>query len=178
MTEFVFVTQPGNLRFFSKYYLWIPRYQYGQKPQRSCSDAVRKTFCRLFSLPLSSSRWEETNTQWNIGLLGGLFPKNPWFASALLLRAYPVALIFIQLYTSLREHDSTTFYSLGKNGVGCHSVNIHGSQQKDTTTAQNCPAMSASRNSWLGLQDCCQQAGQRGHWLIYLHLFTSCFRHL
>lgn len=32
------------------------------KSHRSCSDAERRISCRLFSLPLSSSRWEEINT--------------------------------------------------------------------------------------------------------------------
>jgi len=65
VTEFVFVTQSGNLYLLHIIILGYPDYQHGEKSQRSCLNTSR-TFYRLFSLPLSSSRWEEINTNGEI----------------------------------------------------------------------------------------------------------------
>lgn len=137
-----------------------------------------KNFLQIVFSPSVIQQVGDQHKQWNIGLLRRLFLGDAWCTCVQLLRAYPVALIFIQLSASLREHDSTIFYSLGKKGVGCHSVNIHGGQQRDTRAAQQCLHLGVA--SW-GYRTAVSKWGQHAHWPMRLHLFTSClpisFRH-
>lgn len=162
MTEFVFVTQPANLYFFSRYYLWTP-------------DSVVEelfwhceTFCRLFSLPLLSSRWEKINT--NSETEGYWVDCSPGSLISLCttlqgISSCPNFHITIHQPQGTWQHH---FYSLGKKGVGCHSVNIDGSQQRDTRTAQQCLHLGTT---WWGYETVVSRWGQHGHQVTYLHIF-------
>lgn len=92
---------------FLNYYLWIPKYQHRQEPQRTAQTLKKKSADNFLSFCHPAGGRRSTQTV-NYRLLVVAFPGNAWFAFAQ-LGVYPVAL-------------SAIFHSLRKKGVGCHSV--------------------------------------------------------
>lgn len=150
------------------YYLLIPRYQHGQEPHRT-SQAPKKISVDIFLSYHPAG--ERRSTQTVYYKVNGY--SVPWECPICLCTRQGVSSgsNFHRRYANFREHDIAIFYSLGKKGVGCHSVWCSW-----VTTKGHRKPSSAGCTLGLpaGVTGLLSAGGGSLDSDIHLHLFTGC----